>query len=1267
MKGDFSRRTFDPARHYSGVRMQQGRVQLDADWNEQVDLARHRVETETVDTVGHCGGPLHDAGFRIIPLPTAPAGIKSAIAAAYPGVNVNTANELVILPGRYYVDGVLAVCERPVLFGRQPDFPHLPVPATHGLEVGTHLLYLDVWERHLTALNDPLLREVALGGPDTATRTRTVWQVKAWKMSGSPVGCPPAPEWEAEMTPPERRMRARARPAGPDLGPCVVPAGALYTGLENQLYRVEVHAPGAADVPPANPATAGFSVTADPNDARVVVAAGGTWNVGDTVLLFPTAAAPRLRPTLAQVAARSGPNNRTLTLTARFAMDAGDGARIRAIPGATCKWSRDNGIAVTRVTGFDNADLARVVVESLGPDEVLGFRSGDWVELSGDVRELGGAPGLLAMVERVETAAGVVVLRTPFPGLAAADLGTMGNPTLRRWDGFVPVGPGPEPQGYRGLEDGVEVAFTGGPFRTGDHWLIPARTATANAQGGTVEWPEESVGQGKALPPLGIHHHVCRLATVSVAPASASVVADCRCLFAPLSELRALAYVSGAGQEAMPDHSGLDPKPKPELGLPLVVGIGNGHCAAGARVRFQVKIGGGDVSNQQGSYPAGGQTQVDVDVGVDGTASCWWRLGRDVQDQTVSATLLEKVDEAADVWLPVNGAVVFNASLSVASRVAYLPIAGCTPLADQDTVQSAIDRVLQLVRVYPAGGDGQEARPGQEAPCPLRVRVASTCGPVAGRQVRFTAAGGGMLRVGAGAPAATVEVNSGADGIAQVTAWRLGTSGCQSVTAALLPVVDGIPLAEPREAVFTATLSVASEVEYRPASDCSMPTSGPGAVDTVQEALDWLCRNHGGGCEVTVGQGGDFRTLAEAFARLFPERRAICICLLPGVHQVTEPLVLARDDGTVKITACGPGTRIVFRRGVTVRGLESFILRDVDVLVDDDGHIQPAAFVFSDTEQIVIENCRIGQGGQPTTLLQVEKAARVRVSGCTMWSLYAAPQGESAEDADVTGMDRPAALVAKVTKVAKVAGGASGFVEGTQTETLWHASLATLWAGMESKLGLPLDVKAVAPAAPAPWIGADVVRLLDARATVTLQDNLMVGYVRLYGGTGQVLPLQKMGELMRDVAGEKLVVSPGEGDLHLRGCSLLGVRLDAKVLDLRLPATGNARHDTLEGAFRLCVLSETLFALPGSMVVAAQLRVASDHFEMGASADEEKGAYRTFGNIRLPSPHALLGAARSATAVGNVAGNWADNYLIVIAVSNNRGSEAGNNPAVQIF
>ena len=57
MKGDFTRLTFDRKKHYRGVLMQQGRVQLDSDWNEQVQIAEHRYSTFFGDLVGQSGAP----------------------------------------------------------------------------------------------------------------------------------------------------------------------------------------------------------------------------------------------------------------------------------------------------------------------------------------------------------------------------------------------------------------------------------------------------------------------------------------------------------------------------------------------------------------------------------------------------------------------------------------------------------------------------------------------------------------------------------------------------------------------------------------------------------------------------------------------------------------------------------------------------------------------------------------------------------------------------------------------------------------------------------------------------------------------------------------------------------------------------------------------------------------------------------------------------------------------------------------------------------
>src|ERR1700722_3280177 len=87
MKGDFTRWTFQPAKHYHGVLKQQGRVDVDADWNEQGAIAAHRVETETMDVVGQSGAPAANAGFLVTPDPTN--------------------KTLLIGAGRAYVDGIL--------------------------------------------------------------------------------------------------------------------------------------------------------------------------------------------------------------------------------------------------------------------------------------------------------------------------------------------------------------------------------------------------------------------------------------------------------------------------------------------------------------------------------------------------------------------------------------------------------------------------------------------------------------------------------------------------------------------------------------------------------------------------------------------------------------------------------------------------------------------------------------------------------------------------------------------------------------------------------------------------------------------------------------------------------------------------------------------------------------------------------------------------------------------------------------------------------
>ena len=240
MKGDFTRSTFKPEKHYSGVRMQQGRVLLDADFNEHVDIQAHLAHTSHRDIIGPCGGP---------------QGVDSD-GKPLAGFQIKYGRKLRVTKGRYYVDGILCENEADVAITDQPDLPvaslaDLIWPPPSEAEPGRYLAYLDVWQRHVTALEDEAIREVALRGPDTTTRTKTVAQVKLLRVGDKgddSLDCASELEaWQEATAPSSGRLRAQAEPEASETDACEVPAGAGYRGLENQLYRVEVHSVESED------------------------------------------------------------------------------------------------------------------------------------------------------------------------------------------------------------------------------------------------------------------------------------------------------------------------------------------------------------------------------------------------------------------------------------------------------------------------------------------------------------------------------------------------------------------------------------------------------------------------------------------------------------------------------------------------------------------------------------------------------------------------------------------------------------------------------------------------------------------------------------------------------------------------------------------------------------------------------------------------------------------------------------------------------------
>jgi hypothetical protein len=633
MKGDFTRDTFDPTKHYQQVLMQQGRAQLDADWNEQAELTERRDETIAADVIGNCGGPADGAAFGV-----------SADSSLGEG-------NFLLSAGHYYVDGILCENESSVAYLAQPDRFDLAALA----KSKSYLLYLDVWQRHITAVEDAKIREQALGGPDTATRGKTVWQVRALELSAvdSDNPCGSGDDDFVEIVDPgTARLTADTTHEPVQTDPCVIPPSAGYFGLENQLYRVEIHEPGTASV-------------------------------------------------------------------------------------ATWKWSRENGSVITPIEKIDGK---KVTVSSLGPDANLGFVQEAWVEILDDALELEGMPGQLVQIDQVDQATRIITLKSDATPLAGGILPER-HPKLRRWEGLGAVkGATKSP-----LENGVVITFDpNGDYRTGHYWQIPARTATAQSASGDIEWPRELDASGQPQkdkplpqPPRGITHHFCRLGVVTVDANGVVSSTDCRCLWPQLAGPR-LAYVSGDGQETMPDLT--TPAVRPRLAQPLVVGAFNGQCSDGAvKLRFKCKVGNGLLSLGQldvlgPAVPPAGATDEVVLPSPNGLVVIHWWLENspNFPAQQVEVTLFDDAKPSKPLVAP---PLRLNANLSIASEVAYDP-KQCGSLKDQKTVQKALDQLSALASLYEVSGNGQTIGEN-ETLNPLVVIAANKCGAIAGMKVEF--------------------------------------------------------------------------------------------------------------------------------------------------------------------------------------------------------------------------------------------------------------------------------------------------------------------------------------------------------------------------------------------------------------------------------------------------------------------------------------------------------------------------------------------------
>jgi hypothetical protein len=500
MKGDFSRLTNNPNNHYVGVLHQQGRVFLDSDWNEDVLERLAVLRQELNDLIGDCGVPEPGTAFLVSP------GLDPT--------------DFHIAAGRCYVHGNLCRLESDTTYLSQPDLldpPPIIIPPHGSTEFC--LVYLEVWHRLITYLEDESLREIALKGPDTATRLKTIAQVKIVILPNSVTDFSLANIIQFLPTPGAGTLTTlQPVPAQvPNL--CQLSDPGNFTGRENHLYRVQIHdrgevIGGSLSIALAADAIAGaktlkLATALNPNQIAAASRAG--------IVTVTDNAAGSEQVRLAGISS----DGRTLSLAGALQVThaAANNAFALVGPVATFKWSRDNASFAVRVTAVQS-DRFTLTLSSLGRDTATALRQGDLVEISDDWSELGRARGHLTnLVADPDPDSLTVVLQDPLPsGFLVTGLDGPSSPPstpqtnrhliLRRWDGS-----GQASAVYddiatpaMNLGDGVHIQFGGSDLRSGDYWQFTTRTAD-----GSVEALTNAA-------PAGIVRHLCPLAVLRWAP-----------------------------------------------------------------------------------------------------------------------------------------------------------------------------------------------------------------------------------------------------------------------------------------------------------------------------------------------------------------------------------------------------------------------------------------------------------------------------------------------------------------------------------------------------------------------------------------------------------------------------------------------------------------------------------------------------------------------------------------------------------------------------
>lgn len=234
---DISRINFDKKKHYTSVRMQQGRVLTDDDWNENERIDKEIQRVTNSEIIGSFEPPT-----MVLRLKTCDWIRGSSILIFYPalyiwGLAFGIGRDGNLPPSKDWL-------QQPALLNGSPDISE---------SEQYDLVYLETWQQAVSAVEDSSLFEVALGGPDTTTRVRNMRRVLIASGIGQ-CSCVEAwnklvEQWQAENKGTLNKQHERIADiqlkvtflnTGLPDDLCSPSAAGGYLGAENQAIRVQL-------------------------------------------------------------------------------------------------------------------------------------------------------------------------------------------------------------------------------------------------------------------------------------------------------------------------------------------------------------------------------------------------------------------------------------------------------------------------------------------------------------------------------------------------------------------------------------------------------------------------------------------------------------------------------------------------------------------------------------------------------------------------------------------------------------------------------------------------------------------------------------------------------------------------------------------------------------------------------------------------------------------------------------------------------------------